>query len=201
MDDYTYILAHGFGFNNDYWQNLISYLPGKWRFFEPGMSLAGDRKYIGIGHSLGFLKLNNSGLWFDYLVGLQPFLNFCGTDRRLHEFRKQQLDKVISDFKLDAEQFLKNFRCQCGYLGAVALDNPEQLAAEFSLMQLSYPHNGVKTLVLAGKDDQVVPYSLVIDNFLGIAQVTIDELSGTKHVLGYKKPEAVALKISEFING
>ena len=71
----NYLLAHGFGFNNDYWKNLIPLLDGNIYFLDDP-NLDGSKVYIGIGHSLGFLKLNNSEFKFDALVALQGFLNY-----------------------------------------------------------------------------------------------------------------------------
>ena len=74
----NYLLAHGFGFTNDYWQNLIPLLDGNISFFNDH-NLDDSKTYIGLGHSLGFLKLNNSGLQFESLVALQGFLNYRHT--------------------------------------------------------------------------------------------------------------------------
>ena len=68
----NYLLAHGFGFTNDYWQNLVPLLDGNIYFFDD-LDLDKDKTYVGIGHSVGFLKLNNSGLQFDALIACRKF--------------------------------------------------------------------------------------------------------------------------------
>ena len=60
----TYLLCSGFGFDNGYWKNLIPLLDGEYEFFDSSFEASERRDYVGIGHSLGFLKLNNSGIKF-----------------------------------------------------------------------------------------------------------------------------------------
>ena len=108
----NYLLAHGFGFTNDYWQNLVPQLNGNIHFLSDP-NLDKEKTYIGIGHSLGFLKLNNSGLKFEALVALQGFLNYCGSSVRMQKIREAGIAKVRDRVLTNKNESLRQFRTFC----------------------------------------------------------------------------------------
>ena len=195
----NYLLAHGFGFTNDYWQNLIPLLDGNISFFNDH-NLDDTKTYIGLGHSLGFLKLNNSGLQFESLVALQGFLNYCGSTDRMRKIREKSLQGVRTKIIKDKNESLKQFRKFCGYDKEVLADiSLSILLDELEMMGKSYEHCRVKTLVIGSADDLIVPMSIINDNFANINDVTILQVNAGRHALGYLYPELIAKKISEYL--
>ena len=194
-----YLLAHGFGFTNDYWKNLVPLLDGEVHFLDDA-GLDVSKTYIGIGHSIGFLHLNNSGVRFEALVALQGFLNFCGSTERMRKVREAGVEKVRAELLRDKVASLTRFRSACGYHEPVDADIPMQrLLAELDMMTEAYRHCGVRTLVIGGKDDAIVPMSLIRDNFGNLRNVSIIQTDGVGHSLGYNMATFVAEKVDEFL--
>ena len=194
----SYLLAHGFGFTNDYWRNLIPLLDGNIYFFNDS-NLDKTKTYIGIGHSIGFLKLNNSKLRFEALIALQGFLNFCGSSDKMRKIREAELAKFGENVNSHKDECLRKFRELCGYGKDVEADIPLQsLLDELEMMGKSYEHCGVKTLVIGSTDDVIVPMSIINDNFAHLNNVSILQIDNGKHALGYFYPEIVVKKIYEF---
>ena len=193
----NYLLAHGFGFTNDYWQNLVPLLDGNIYFFDD-LDLDKDKTYVGIGHSVGFLKLNNSGLQFDALIALQGFLNFCGSSDRMRKIREAGIAKVRNRVLINKHESLHQFRTFCGYDKKVITDIPLQtLLDELEMMGKGYAHCGVKTLVIGSADDVIVPMSIINDNFSHLSNAIILQVDYAKHALGYIKTQIVAEKIQK----
>lgn len=194
----NYLLSHGFGFSNDFWQNLIKLIHGK-IYFYGDKSLDKSKKYIGIGHSLGFLKLNNSNLNFESIVSLQGFLNFCGKDNTLRKIRLQNIEKFKKELVENTVLNLKKFRLNCGYDKEIKQKfHLQQMIHELEMMKNSYKHCGIKTLVICSENDNIVPLRIIYDNFQDIANCSILKIQGTGHSLGYNKSKFLWEKINEF---
>lgn len=191
--NFKYILCHGFGFSEQYWKNLIPLLDGEVIFFREGLQFKDNEDYIGIGHSNGFTKLNNSGINFKYLIGLQGFLNFCGGNPKMQLVRKSNLDKMIKNFKINTTEALKEFYkiCGCHELEIPETVDQEYLINELELMKKSYLHCGVKTTIIGSSEDRIVPISLIEDNFINIEGVKIMCIDGIGHSLGFHNSEIV----------
>ena len=191
-----YILSCGFGYTKEYWQNLVPILDGDIVFFEEGMIF--DKVYekrIGIGHSLGYLKLNNSGIQFDYMIGLQGFLNFCGKDERIKNIRLNYLDRVISDFNDNYESTVSSFQKRCG----CNTNLPKNAdIKDLYMMKESFKHNKVKTKIIGSLKDRIVPFSIIEDNFKDIDEVEIECIDEIGHSLGFNEPMYVLEVIREF---
>jgi pimeloyl-[acyl-carrier protein] methyl ester esterase len=188
----NYLLAHGLGFTNDYWQNLTPLLDGEIFYFDDE-KLDENREYIGIGHSLGFLKLNSSGLKFKHLIGLQGGLSYCGNSEKLRKKIVPIVDETIELYKIDPVQSLRNSYKMYGY----PLELPEnidgkKLVAELELLKKSYPHCGTKTTIIGTTLDIIFPKAVIEDNFKEFANVTIKILDlDIIHTLGFHYPEVV----------
>lgn len=194
----SYLLAHGFGFNNDYWRNLTPLLSGNIYFFDDP-NLDKTKSYVGIGHSIGFLKLNNSELKFAALVALQGFLNYCGSFERMRKIRETELAKVLNKIIVNKNESLKQFRTFCGYNEDINIDIPLQtLLDELEMMKKTYEHCGIRTLVIGSSDDVIVPMSIINDNFANLENITIQQIETGRHALGYIHPKLVANQIYEF---
>ncbi len=199
-----YILAHGFGFDDRYWDNFIDFLdPKDYVFYHENIEIPRGRRYIGVGHSLGYLKLNNSDIPFDCLISLQGFLNFCGNDEKLRKIRLKYLDKTYKNFEDDHKDALSKFIAETGYRGvfdeSATKINKNDLLNDLRLLYSGYEHNKIKTLALGSCDDEIVPMSLIYDNFEGLENVWINEVDGEMgHSLGYDEASQILDIIDEF---
>lgn len=185
----NFILAHGFGFNNNYWSNLVPALDGN--IFYYGDKIDENKQYIGIGHSLGFFKLNGSAFRFTHLICLQGFVNFCGNNAKLRFIRGKFLHDFIKAFADDSQALLNGFYKKCGEVPKNIQDR-EVSFKDLQLMFDAVPHCGVRTSVVCDVNDKIVPKIIVEDNFRNFDQVSIryiDENAG--HLLGYKNPEII----------
>jgi pimeloyl-[acyl-carrier protein] methyl ester esterase len=194
----TYLLWHGFGFSNEYWRNLIPLLDGEVVFSNDNLDL--NKRYVGIGHSIGFQKLNNSGLKFDCLIGLQGFINFCGSVQSVRNKRTTEIDHMLQMFAKDASQSLEFFYRVCKYPDPISKNiELDILMEDLKSMKESYAHCGCPTLIIGSEQDEIVPLSLIEDNFQNVPNVTVEEINGVSHSLGFYEPEKVFQKIKNFL--
>ena len=196
----TYLLCHGFGFTDDYWKNLIPFLDDKYEFWNEDIQKNSTESYVGIGHSIGFLKLNNSIIKFKALVGLQGFLNFCGIDPKQKIVRIKNLDRMMEACAKDSQKFLRFFYKVCGYPERVPHENSsEKLIADLKMMKLSYPHCGVPTLIIGSHEDKIVEPSILEDDFGKDRMIKVDYIDGVLHNLGYSMPKETFEMIKNFL--
>ena len=123
--NYAFILMHGWGSNSDYWQNLVQHLDGNDYFiYEQGyfankesskiedlhkfVENHSNDKIVGIGHSIGFIKLLETEVEFDYIFGLQSFVNFLGSGSTL-KILSANFQNFISEFLKNQAQMLKDY--------------------------------------------------------------------------------------------
>lgn len=200
----NYLLAHGFCFNNSYWKNLIGLLNGNVYYYDDNFLDTDNKEYIGIGHSLGFLKLNNSGLKFSHLISVQGFLNFCGDDPKTKKIREYNLEKMIQNFQNNPTDALKNFYKSCGWSeNEMPFKNvPNNFLEDLKMMKNKYLHCGIKTTAIATKGDKIVPQIITEDNFSGLKNVIIKYYLDDNiiHTLGFDKSEAIIDAINEITN-
>ncbi len=196
----TYLLSHGFGFDNSYWRNLIPLLDDEYEFFNHGFCFSTQKSYVGIGHSLGFLKLNNSGIKFHALVGLQGFLNFGGSVAEHRIMILKNLDRMVAQCKLNPSRFLSFFRNLCGYQSKITLAelSIENLLQDLTMMKSAYNHCGAPTLILGSHQDKIVESAILEDNFEH-QNVIIKYIDGVNHTLGFTNPNQVFEQIKNFM--
>jgi hypothetical protein len=196
----NYILAHGFGFTDDYWQHLVPFLDGKIYYFDDE-TIDSHKEYIGIGHSLGFLKLNNSALRFSHLIGLQSFLNFCGHRDGPRKIIESKLKEISHNVEIDPVKTMEIFYQACGYFASVPENlSKKTLLSELEMMKENYSHCGVPTMIMGTQGDTIVPPGIIEENFSTISHVTVKILDlKTNHSLGFHHPEIVAHGIESFI--
>jgi pimeloyl-[acyl-carrier protein] methyl ester esterase len=196
----TYLLSHGFGFSNEYWKNLIPLLNGDAVFFDE--NFAKNRRYIGIGHSVGFQKLHNSDIKFDYLIGLQGFVNFCGSEEELKKVRKQNIDRMIKMFKINALTSLKIFHKSCGYEEPFSKNiTVEKLVSDLESLKESYKcRTDCPILIIGSDEDKIVPPSIINDNFKHASNVKTEKINDFQHALGFFIAEKVLEKIITCLN-
>lgn len=191
----VYTLCHGFGFGDWYWDNICHELDGDVRYFNPDMSLDNSVQNIAIGHSIGFLKLNNSGLRFDHIIGLQGFLNFCGNGSKMRVVREHNLKQTTDMFiQNDKDVALEQFYKACGIDDTNNRSNTESkqdLLTDLEMMKNNYEYCGISTTILGSPNDFIVPLSLIKDNFRNLPKVKIIEANVSHHALGYKDIDLV----------
>lgn len=195
-----YLLCHGFGFTNTYWKNLIPLLDYEYEFWYKNFITSPGKIYIGIGHSIGFLKLNNSGIKFKALIGLQGFLNFCGTELNQKNIREKNLNRMIELCSQNPTNFLNFFHKTCGYLEET-LEYPtkEELISDLNMMKHSYPHCKIPTLIIGSNSDKIVDPSILEDNFSNEKFVQLQYIDNVPHNLGYSKPKETFDMIKNFL--
>lgn len=195
-----YLLCHGFGFSNGYWDNLLPYLDGEYEFWRDNFIVREGQAYVGIGHSLGFLKLNNSGIKFKALIGIQSFLNFCGNDPVRRKRLQKNLDRMIMQCKRDRDRLLEFFYSLCGYTGAGYTGlNRELLIADLLLMKNRYEHCGCPTLIIGSAGDAVVENWILQDDFAGHSNIKLRYIDHDHHTLGFDRPNEVFELIKGFL--
>lgn len=196
----TYLLCSGFGFDSGYWKNLIPLLDSEYEFFDSSFRVSERKDYVGIGHSLGFLKLNNSEIKFRALVGLQGFLNFCSSEPSRNSFLQKNLNRMMINCERDTERFLEFFRKLCGYEGEVEKKfSKEELLKDLESMKYSYEHCGVPTLIIGSKQDKVVEPQILQDNFSNNHSIQLKYIDEVNHTLGFSKAEEVFQLIQAFL--
>ncbi|MCZ2204440.1 hypothetical protein [Bartonella sp. A05] len=208
-----FVFCHGFGFNIHFWDRVAPYFSHeKCSFIDLGyFNNRMDDKYlhnqriIGIGHSIGLSKLVSMYNNFDYLVGLNSFINFLGFDQNLRKKRYKELKALRSSFLKDPNSTLKNFYTRCGTVELVECTDFSNLdfdliLSDFEWLQKEYKLPQVPTLILSSNEDIIVPHTITLDNFSKQLNVQIDSVIGTGHALGFRKPSDVYEKIMSFLD-
>lgn len=207
-----FVFCHGFGFDASFWDLLCSYF-AKTQCAYMDLGYFGDEKrqvpheqgthIIGIGHSLGFMKLIESKVKFKSLIGLHGFANFLGDDPTLRKKRKAELETLKQHFNVSPTHTLQSFYKRCGVpIPHQKLErlNRDRLANDLDSLSLvmSIPSD-IPILLIGAKNDPVVPAELIFDNFEAHSNVTIDMMENGRHCLGYSEPKIVTQKIMSFI--
>lgn len=222
----TYLLSHGFGFNDSYWDNFIRYLEQhnqakasankasiNYEFFSEDFKPDNQKEYIGIGHSIGFLKLNNFKLKhpemnLSALIGLQGFLNLCGSDPEQKKLRQKNLDRMIKIFSKDLLSSLIFFYGICGYPTDKSIPadlSEDKLMEDLELMKSAFEFCSVPTLIIGSQDDVVIDRNILQDNFGklldggSVPTVQLRFINGVGHTLGFSEPKEVFEMIQKFL--
>lgn len=197
-----YIFAHGWGSSSEVWGPLLEHMPscpliflerGYFRADIPHTShlenarkkdiQAEDIRWIGIGHSLGFVHLLMSQLPFAAVVGVQAFVNFLGSAHSLHRLRAIHLRNLIQQFEQEPEQTLALFQARSGLPSHTASMNVRRLSEDLRLLSHDYSTLLQKhsCLVIGSADDHVVTKTLLYDNFSHLHNVQVELFTGGRH--------------------
>ena len=157
--------------------------------------------YIGIGHSLGLMKLASLNIPFSHLIGLNAFINFLGFDNSLYSLRERQLMSLKTNFLRSPESTLKQFYQRVGLafdisqktIQTTILQQDLEVLRQSTILPPMMP-----TLILGAIDDKIVPPVLIEDNFTSNSQVTIEILNQGQHALGFLCPELVCRYVMQF---
>jgi pimeloyl-[acyl-carrier protein] methyl ester esterase len=211
-----FVFCHGFGFDSTFWNPLRPYFSRVntvyldlgyfgdpyWVMAQPTLP-ASSTEYIGIGHSLGMMKLMSLNIPFKCLIGLHGFVNFLGFNAQLHRRRQRELMHLTEQFNESPELTLSQFYQRTGVdfnLPIMGRLNQVRLLDDLSSLahSIAVPVD-VPMLVLGSNDDKIVPPVLIEDNFSPYPHVTIDILNQAQHGLGYLKPDMVYQNIMRFL--
>jgi len=229
-----FVFCHGFGFDATFWNPLRPFFSSMntvyldlGYFGEEPSSLRAERsnpvvrstaldcfaslaktqsiEYIGIGHSLGLMKLMSLNIPFKCLIGLHGFVNFLGFSEQLHRRRQRELMRLTAQFHVSPESTLNQFYQRTGVdfnLPTARILNQKRLLDDLALLAHPVPvPMGVPLLVLGSNDDKITPPELIEDNFGAHPHVSIEFINQAQHGLGYLKPDVVYQKIKRFSSG
>ena len=209
-----FIFCHGFGYESTFWDNLRPFFFSDTCIFldlgyfgskRDELKIPPFTQVIGIGHSLGFMKLLNSNVKFDYIIGLNAFTNFLGNDLDLRRTRTLELERLGENLLKSTIYTLKRFYLRCGVsspnkdLSDICLerliDDLEFLKSESNLPEDS------KLLIIGSEDDVIVPKELVLDNFERFGRdIELKFFPNGSHALGLLNSKSVYETIEGFIN-
>ncbi len=208
-----FIFCHGFGFDKNFWNNLIpffkedSYISLDLGYFgnsERLPSIDYNTILIGVGHSLGFVKLLELEERLSCLIGLNAFLNFLGNNLNLRKKRYQELESMRNSFLKYPCLTLKRFykRCQGpNQVESLAKLRKERLEKDFSsFFRTFYIKRDIPVLLLGSKDDPIVSTQVIEDNFVCYDNVDIQLLDQGKHALGFLEATEVYKRIRSFLH-
>ncbi|MBV0900096.1 MAG: hypothetical protein KTV77_05215 [Wolbachia endosymbiont of Fragariocoptes setiger] len=206
---YCFIFCHGWGFDHKFFQPLIheyfsqtSYHCLDLGYFEKEnlhLPQQDDSIFIGIGHSLGFIKLISLNIKFSALIGIQAFINFLGFNSQLCKTRKLELRTIIQNFQKDPMYTLVSFykRCKANYDFPNNF-NKVKLMKDLELLNLTHRLPCIPILILGAMNDIIVPPKLIYDNFSRDNKIVI--YNKGYHNLGLCEHNFVHKQITTFIN-
>jgi len=215
MRDLCFVFCHGFAFDASYWHKMraqfkshqvicldLGYFGSKNSY--DGSVIQDSTCVVGVGHSLGFIKLLQTSIRFNYLIGLNAFCNFLGKETSLRTRRTRELALLSRQFERSPMHAMQSFYRRTG----VSAFNPDWQALnvaelEKALQELALPVHyslNIPSLIMATKNDPVVPPELVCDNFAACKPVDVEFLSTGAHGLGYVKSAYIYQRIKSFIH-
>ncbi len=206
--NYCFVFCHGWGFDYKFFQPLIneyfSQVPyhclDLGYFGEENLDLPEDSTFIGVGHSLGLIKLASLNVKFNALIGIQAFVNFLGFDLRLHKKRELELKAMIQHFQMDPVDTLISFHKRCGVnYNSFNCLNKAKLMQDLELLTTSHQLPHTPLLILGAMNDTIVSQELIYDNFNKDVKVAMH--SRGYHSLGLCEHHFVYEQIISFCNG
>jgi len=222
--NYAFVLMHGWGSSGDYWQNLTPLLGENNDYFVYELGYFNninqtstqdlqnfidshqDDKIIGIGHSVGFIKLLEQNVNFDYVFGLQSFTNFLGSrpSQLIQDNFNGFVNQCIADPVLTLTQLYENSRIYEYFADYVNLEgniNAQLVVDDLKDLAIDKSHllNKIKEnyCIFATHDDQAVPTFVVKDNFPENHVNFLDVEAG--HGLGILYADLVAREIFDML--
>lgn len=212
------IFCHGFGFDASFWDPLLPYLYDiPCTFLELGYfkapsqnitSLPQGFRYIGVGHSLGFIKLITHACapTLDAYIGINAFFNFLGHGSPLYEQRLHEWKVLSRNIKRNPNQTLINFYKRCH----VPVPNHHKITedgflraqADLALLKASYAPPACPIYMLNTDSDPVAPlFTHAPSKTESHTDLFIlyDQEPGFTHSLVHHDPKWTATRIKRFI--
>lgn len=210
-----FVLQHGFACNNSYWDNLKDELAKKGNYefiYLSDLSShqaqrsgnAENKIIVGIGHSIGFVKLinahNENKIALNAIVGIQSFYNFCGYSSALCSNREESLEKMQSAFEKNPQLMRKNFLKACDINLPSSFFNSEEIIGDFKMLfsDINDKQTPINKIIITSSMDPIVPEEIIHDNFMN--QCKIYCLQHNMHNLGLEKAPEVSQIIDNFVS-
>lgn len=208
-----FVFSHGFAFDRSFWKNLSGYFSQEHctyvdlgYFNDPSEFYIESHcsQLIGIGHSLGLLKLLSLKKNFDHLIGLNAFTNFLGFTPALQSQRAAELEQLKKQFIQSPIRTLNRFYHRCGVAvdphTVEKIDLPRVLRDLDSLKENQTIPISSKALIIGARDDIIVPPEILQDNFKNALNTRVEIVEQGQHGLGFFNAQWVSEKIMSFIN-
>ena len=186
--------------------------------------------YIGVGHSLGFLKLLRSPYPFTKVIGINAFTSFLGYSAPIYSRRIKEHKAFTRSFTARPLKTLERFYKNCG-LDNFELNDEDPNLKDESMTSLSnmtidcQPGASITSLpvipngedldlmtlnveptypacIINAKNDTIVPYDLTMDNFSKKPDFlqSLHILPRGQHLLGYSCAYEVYAHVQKFLN-
>ncbi|MGI2257352.1 aminotransferase class III-fold pyridoxal phosphate-dependent enzyme [Candidatus Cardinium hertigii] len=169
-----FIFCHGWGFDQQFFEPLIKeYFPtiscyslDLGYFGNEKIEFPTDQPFIGVGHSLGFIKLLSLKVKFTALIGIQAFINFLGFDPQLQKKRKLELKTMFNYFQSNPIDTLRSFHKRCGLDYTLSKNfNTTKLIQDLGLLATTHPLSPIPLLIIGAKNDTLVIFDEVMSGF------------------------------------
>ncbi|MDD9331104.1 MAG: hypothetical protein PV340_00240 [Wolbachia sp.] len=209
--NYCFLFCHGWGFDHKFFVPLINeyffkkphYCLDLGYFGKENINFPENSTFIGIGHSLGLMKLASLNVKFKALIGIQAFVKFLGFDSQLHRERELELKTMMRNFKISPIETMMSFYKRCG----VNLINDNsfnhldkvKLMQDLKLLTTTHELPCMPLLILGATDDTIVPPGLIYDNFGNDVKVIMHNKG--RHSLGLREHSFIYEQIVNFLSG
>jgi pimeloyl-[acyl-carrier protein] methyl ester esterase len=212
-----FIFCHGWSYAPPFWDALKlffqNYPTVMWNlgYYQESTSLLCPQEkeaivWVGVGHSLGFVTLLESGFAFDALIGLQAFTSFLGHDDALRNRRTKEYLFFKDQFQASPLGHVQDYQ----HFSETTLPEnyypflrEERLLNDLKALQTDYTPLleafQKPTLMLGSRGDMVVPPILLEDNFAHQPSVQLTFHPSKGHALGYYHAAWVAEQIQAFL--
>lgn len=216
----TLLFCNGFGSDYHYWDKLLP-LFSEYNcvmltedYFNEGKNVSDEtlrelleNKYIiGIGHSLGYIKLcklieKYKFIHMQKIVAIEGFSRYLGGHPLIRNSRIFPLEQMRWNYAVNPIVTLVGFQMFCGeHNPMVPKDINKQLfEQDLDLLNYGIISPDIPHLVLSSIDDPVIPFYVIEDNFRKLPNVRISYTFGASHILGRRSPQWVYEEILNFI--
>jgi pimeloyl-[acyl-carrier protein] methyl ester esterase len=205
------IFCHGFGLDQHYWQPIIPFFKDYQLHFwdlgyfneKPHVIYPESQPLIGIGHSLGMIKLLSSSIQFQSVIGLNAFTSFLGYEPQLYQMRRIEIQQMQKQFHLRPERTLTSFYQRAGitFMHPQTINTSclsEALNSLNNPFELTPSHRNL--LIIGSQDDPIVPQAIILDNCRKHPQIQYKFLPYGQHALGQVYVQETSSIIREFIH-
>jgi pimeloyl-[acyl-carrier protein] methyl ester esterase len=177
--DAHYVFCHGWGSSKAYWKDFLIHSSIKnyslldlGYFGKKDMCIEKTKNnlLVGVGHSLGFLKLLHMNVTWDCLIGIQAFTHFLGFSQAMRKQRLKEWRAMKSGAYKDIRETLKAFYAR-SYIqprpspfeeGGPHTVHHERLLKDLHGLIEDFPtFLPCETLMIHSAHDPIVPQALV----------------------------------------
>ena len=219
QSEYVRVFFSGFEADYNYWNDLLPYFSNyecvllSENYFceseevteEQLRKIFKDKKIIGIGHSLGYMKLCLLQEKYDFfklskIISIEGFSEYLGSREPMRSMRKIALEYMKVSYSINPIGTLVWFQSICGAIPDIPTKvNQDLLQEDLKLLDEKVRMPCIPHLVLSSIDDFVVPFYIIQDNFGQCAKIIYTQTAS--HLLGMRYPKYVFEEISKFIGG